>query len=81
MLLPLVLIAASADANTAEQVARAIEAERRGPNPDIRVTVSDRVAVVTGRTATGLESRRIEHRLRDASDVDTVLNLVVFDRP
>ena len=81
VLLCTTFFAGAAQADTAEEIVRAIELTRSGPLPDIRVSVSDGVAIVTGFASTALERRMVTDRLREASNVDEIRNLVVLDRP
>ena len=71
----------TARADTAVEIARQIDAGREGATPNIRVSVSDGIAVVSGYASTTLEKRAIEARLLDATDVTEVRNLIVLDRP
>ena len=68
-------------ADTTVEIVRQIDAGREGATPNVRVSVSDGVAVVSGYVSTALEKRAIEARLLDATDLTEVRNLIVLDRP
>ncbi len=73
--------AGTAHAATAEEIVKDFEAMRAGPTTDIELSVSGGIAVVTGEVPTALDRRALTERLREASDVDEIIDLVVLDRP
>lgn len=71
----------TARADTAAEIVRQIDTRSEGSTPDVRVSVADGVAIVSGYASTALEKRAIEARLLQATDVTEVRSLIVLDRP